>query len=48
MPQDQIKLALGHRASKVDIDKPLAWLASNVTAQGRIYFFFSGHGAPLG
>ena len=33
-------------ASRSRIERDIAWAAGNVPSGGRIYFFFSGHGAP--
>jgi hypothetical protein len=46
IPARNVRLALDDRATKTDIEKHLAWLKANVPAGGRIYFYFSGHGAP--
>jgi hypothetical protein len=46
VPDDHVRLLLDDRASKTDITKQLRWLATNVPAGGRIYLYFSGHGAP--
>ncbi len=46
IPARNVRLALDDHASKSDIQMHLAWLASNVPPSGRIYFYFSGHGAP--
>jgi len=46
VPEGNVLLALDERAGRADIEKHLRWLASNVPAGGRIFFFFSGHGAP--
>jgi hypothetical protein len=46
VPSQNMFLAIDQRAGRADIEKHLAWLASNVPAGGRIFFFFSGHGAP--
>ncbi len=45
-PEENIRLALGNHATKVDIEKHIDWLVANVPDKGRIYFYFSGHGAP--
>ena len=34
------------RAAKSDIEKELAWLQGNVPPNGRVLFYFAGHGAP--
>lgn len=46
VPEDNVRLLLDDRASKTDIAKQIRWLQSNVPAGGRIYVYFSGHGAP--
>lgn len=46
VPEDNIKLLLDDRASRTDIAKQLRWLQANVPQGGRVYFYFSGHGAP--
>jgi hypothetical protein len=46
VPEDNLRLLLDDRASKTDIAKQIRWLQSNVPAGGRIYVYFSGHGAP--
>jgi hypothetical protein len=45
VPSDHVLVALDERASKGDLDKHLDWLTKNVTAGGRVYFYFAGHGA---
>ncbi len=46
VPENNVRLALDEHASKGDIEGQLQWIARNVSAGGRVYFFFSGHGAP--
>ncbi|MDC0675576.1 caspase family protein [Nannocystis radixulma] len=46
VPEDNIKVLLDDRASRTDIAKQLRWLQANVPNGGRVYFYFSGHGAP--
>jgi hypothetical protein len=46
IPEDHIRVAYDDRATRSDLEKHLAWLKQNVPAGGRIYFAFSGHGAP--
>jgi hypothetical protein len=48
LPAKNIRLAVGDRATKGDIEKHVDWLVANVPKGGRIYLFFSGHGAPDG
>jgi hypothetical protein len=44
--EENIRVAIDERATMGDIRKELDWLKSNVPANGRVYFFYSGHGAP--
>jgi hypothetical protein len=48
VPDDHINLLVGQRASKSDIEAALReWLPARVKKPGaRVYFYFSGHGAP--
>lgn len=46
VPERNVRLLLDDRATRSDVEKELAFLASNVPAGGRIYLFFAGHGAP--
>ncbi|WAS96160.1 caspase family protein [Nannocystis punicea] len=46
VPEDNIKVLLDDRASRTDIAKQMRWLQANVPSGGRVYFYFSGHGAP--
>lgn len=46
IPEEQIKLAVDSEATRSDIEARIEWLQSNVPEGGKIYFFFSGHGAP--
>lgn len=46
VPEDHVRLLLDDRATKTDIAKQVRWLQTNVTAGGRVYVYFSGHGAP--
>ena len=41
-----IRLLLDGEASRSKIERDIAWAAGNVPNGGRIYFYFSGHGAP--
>jgi hypothetical protein len=43
---DRVRTALDDHATKTDIENQLAWLKDNVTPGSRIYFYYSGHGAP--
>lgn len=45
---DQVQLLLNHDATLGGIIKALQWLTTVATAQDRVIFFFSGHGAPNG
>ncbi len=46
VPSENLRVLLDERASRSDINKELRWLAANVPAGGRVYFYYSGHGAP--
>jgi hypothetical protein len=46
IPSKQVRVLRDDRATGGDIDKALSWVVANVPARGRVYFFFSGHGAP--
>jgi hypothetical protein len=46
LSDSNIRIALDDRATRSDIVGALTWLRSNVSAGGRVYFFYSGHGAP--
>jgi hypothetical protein len=48
VPGNHIKLLLGERASKADLSSVFEeWLPRNAVANGgKVYVFFSGHGAP--
>ncbi len=46
LPDDHIRLALDERATKADIESHLMWLKRNISRTSRVYFYFSGHGAP--
>jgi uncharacterized caspase-like protein len=41
-----MRVAIDERATRSDIEKHLDWLKQNVPANGRIIFYYSGHGAP--
>jgi hypothetical protein len=43
---EHVRIALDDHATRSDIVAGLDWLKNNVPAGGRVYFFFSGHGAP--
>jgi hypothetical protein len=46
VPEDHVRLLVDEHATRGDFEKALAWLELNVPSGGRIYFFYSGHGAP--
>ena len=46
IPASHVHVLRDDRATGGDLDKELRWLGANVPARGRVYFFFSGHGAP--
>lgn len=43
--EGHIKMALGEKVDRLAFDLNLEWLKLNVPRGGRIYFYFSGHGA---
>jgi hypothetical protein len=47
VPSPNIILLTGQAASKSDLSKYLQeWLPANVSPESRVYFYYSGHGAP--
>lgn len=44
--RENVRVAIDERATRSDVERELVWLKNNVPANGRVYFFFSGHGAP--
>lgn len=46
VPEKNLRVLVDDRASRSDIQKELRWLQNAVPAGGRVYFFYSGHGAP--
>jgi uncharacterized caspase-like protein len=46
IPEGNVRVLLDERATRGDIEKEIAWTINNVPAGGRIYLFYSGHGAP--
>ncbi|HEY3358085.1 MAG TPA: caspase family protein, partial [Polyangia bacterium] len=46
IPNANVRVLLDEQATKTDIETELDWLKANVRAGGRVYFYFSGHGAP--
>jgi hypothetical protein len=44
--ESHIRLFTEDHATRTDIVSGLRWLKENVGPGGRVYFFFSGHGAP--
>jgi Caspase domain len=43
---ENVRVLIDERATRGDIEKEIAWVTNNVPAGGRIYLFYSGHGAP--
>ncbi len=43
---ENLRLAIEERATLGDIKKHLEWLKTNAPSNSRVYFFYSGHGAP--
>ncbi len=46
VPEQNIHLLTDENATRTDILSRLQWLQNNVPPNGRVYFFFSGHGSP--
>lgn len=46
IPASHVHVLRDERATGGDLDKEIRWLGANVPSRGRVYFFFSGHGAP--
>ena len=46
IPKDHIKVLLDGHATKGDIESGANWVKANEQKDGRVYFYFSGHGAP--
>lgn len=46
VPDGNVHVLVDDRASKSDLERELVWLKANVPANGKIFFFFAGHGAP--
>lgn len=47
VPERNIMFLTGNRATKTGMEKMLeAWLPNNVSEKSRVYFYYSGHGAP--
>lgn len=47
VPEENTIVLLGERARRADIAKYIEeWLPRNVGSDSRVYFFYSGHGAP--
>lgn len=46
IPADHVRVAFDGDATQGTLRSMVAWARDNVPSAGRIYFFFSGHGAP--
>ena len=46
VPPAQMRVLFDGEASRGRIEREIAWVSGNVPPGGRIYFYFSGHGAP--
>ena len=46
LSEEHLHVLLDDRATRTDIIKQIKWLQTNVPSNGRIYVYFSGHGAP--
>ncbi|UQA57590.1 caspase family protein [Polyangium aurulentum] len=47
VPADHVRMALDDRADRLGIDLQIEWLARNAPKDARIYFYYSGRGAPI-
>ncbi len=46
VPPPQIHKIFDERATKTDVENELEWIKLNVPKGGRVFFYYSGHGAP--
>jgi hypothetical protein len=46
LKEEHVRIAVDDHATRTDVLAGLKWLKDNVSAGGRVYFFFSGHGSP--
>jgi ankyrin repeat protein len=46
VPRRNLKVLKGSDATRAELEGELEWLARNSKPGSRVYFFFSGHGAP--
>ena len=46
IPDSHVHVLLDGDATRARIEREIAWVTDNVPSGGRIYFYFSGHGAP--
>ncbi|MBW2457833.1 MAG: caspase family protein [Deltaproteobacteria bacterium] len=46
IPKDNIRLLIDGKATRTTIQKEIRWMKNNMAQRGRVYFYFSGHGAP--
>jgi uncharacterized caspase-like protein len=46
LQEAHVRTLIDDHATRGDLEKALAWLELNVPAGRRVYFFYSGHGAP--
>jgi hypothetical protein len=46
VPAANVHLLVDGRATKGSIERELEWVKGNATGGGRVYFYYSGHGAP--
>jgi hypothetical protein len=46
VPASHLRVLLDGEASRARIERDLAWASASVPSGGRIYVYFSGHGAP--
>jgi hypothetical protein len=46
IPDGHVKLLIDDKATKGGIERAIEWARTSVKRGGRIYFYYSGHGAP--
>jgi hypothetical protein len=46
VPEAHVHISIDDHATKGAIERDIAWARTNVAKGGRVYFYYSGHGAP--
>ncbi len=46
VPDDHVKVLIDAKATKAAIERAIEWARTSVKKGGRLYFYYSGHGAP--